>query len=119
MIGPLPVFLLYWLLVTALLAVAYPSRASAVGAIVVLASAWTLRVVLRRRVRRIAAASLPAESGGLRGSRDCDRAAREMLASGTPLSVRGLQVRLDLFALAPGGRPRHIAAAWGHDEVRA
>ncbi len=122
-IGPLPVFLLYWLLVTALLAVAYPSRASAVGAIVVLASAWTLRVVLRRRVRRIAAASLPAESGGLRGSRDCDRAAREMLASGTPLSVRGLQVRLDelnaaLVKIAPEGAPRPHHQAVGFESIR-
>ena len=30
-------------------------------------------------------------------------------------SLAGLQVRLDLFALAPGARPRHIAGAWGED----
>ena len=34
-------------------------------------------------------------------------------------ALAGLEIRLDLFALAPGRRPRHIAAAWGHDEVRA
>ncbi len=27
-------------------------------------------------------------------------------------SLQGLHVRLDLFALAPGRRPRHIADAW-------
>jgi putative endonuclease len=30
-------------------------------------------------------------------------------------SLAGLQVRLDLFALAPGARPRHIAGAWDDD----
>jgi putative endonuclease len=28
-------------------------------------------------------------------------------------SLSGLEPRLDLFALAPGTRPRHIADAWG------
>lgn len=39
--------------------------------------------------------------------------------AGRRKALAGLDIRLDLFALAPGGRPRHIAAAWGHDEVRA
>ena len=30
-------------------------------------------------------------------------------------SLQGLQVRLDLFALASGARPRHITGAWGGD----
>jgi putative endonuclease len=29
-------------------------------------------------------------------------------------SLRGLEVRLDLFVLAPGGGARHIPGAWGH-----
>jgi putative endonuclease len=28
-------------------------------------------------------------------------------------ALRGLEIRLDLFALAPGAGPRHIVAAWG------
>ena len=31
-------------------------------------------------------------------------------------SLAGLQVRLDLFALAPGAVPRHIAGAWGDEQ---
>jgi putative endonuclease len=35
-------------------------------------------------------------------------------------ALAALEPRLDLFVLAPGARPRHIAAAWGVDEgVRA
>ena len=41
------------------------------------------------------------------------RAARGLAARRRGLS--GLQIRLDLFALAPGARPRHIAGAWGDD----
>ncbi len=41
------------------------------------------------------------------------RAARALAARRK--SLAGLQVRLDLFALAPGARPRHIAGAWGDD----
>ena len=41
------------------------------------------------------------------------RAARALAARRRGLS--GLQIRLDLFALAPGARPRHIAGAWGDD----
>ena len=46
---------------------------------------------------------------------------RERLArAGANLAARqggagGLSVRLDLIALAPGRRPRHIPAAWGQD----
>ena len=29
-------------------------------------------------------------------------------------ALRGLDVRLDLFVLAPGAGPRHIPGAWGH-----
>ena len=29
-------------------------------------------------------------------------------------ALRGLRIRLDLFALAPGGGARHIEGAWGH-----
>ena len=29
-------------------------------------------------------------------------------------ALRGLEVRLDLFVLAPGGGARHIPGAWGH-----
>ena len=39
------------------------------------------------------------------------RAARAITAHRRGL--HGLQVRLDLFALAPGARPRHIRNAWG------
>lgn len=122
-IGPLPVFLLYWLLVSALLALAYPGRATAAGALVILASAWTLRAVLRRRVRRIAATSLPAESRRLPRSRDCDRAAREMLAPGTSLSLRGLQERLDelnaaLVNVSPERAPRPHHQAVGFSSIR-
>lgn len=39
--------------------------------------------------------------------------------AGRRKALKGLDIRLDLFALAPGGRPRHIVGAWGHDEVRA
>ena len=41
------------------------------------------------------------------------RAARALASRRRGLS--SLQVRLDLFALAPGARPRHIAGAWGDD----
>ena len=30
-------------------------------------------------------------------------------------SLSGLQIRLDLFVLAPGAGARHIAGAWGHE----
>jgi putative endonuclease len=38
------------------------------------------------------------------------RAARAVAARRT--SLRGLSVRLDLIAIAPGHRPRHVADAW-------
>ena len=41
------------------------------------------------------------------------RAARALASRRKSLSE--LQVRLDLFALAPNARPRHIAGAWGDD----
>ena len=41
------------------------------------------------------------------------RAARGL--AGRRKSLAGLQIRLDLFALAPNARPRHIAGAWGDD----
>jgi len=43
--------------------------------------------------------------------RDRLRRAAEALAS-RRRALNGLNVRLDLFALAPGGGPRHIADAW-------
>jgi putative endonuclease len=47
-----------------------------------------------------------------------------LLAAGTTLAARrrdlaGLFVRLDMVALAPGRRPRHIADAWGRWEDRS
>ncbi|HEX8568796.1 MAG TPA: YraN family protein [Caulobacteraceae bacterium] len=42
------------------------------------------------------------------------RAARALASRRT--SLTGLQIRLDLFALAPNARPRHIAGAWGDDQ---
>ena len=41
------------------------------------------------------------------------RAARSL--AGRRRALSDLQVRLDLFALAPGARPRHIADAWGDE----
>lgn len=46
-----------------------------------------------------------------------------MLAAGATLAARrrdlaGLFVRLDIVALAPGCRPRHIADAWGRTKDR-
>ncbi|MEO6341061.1 MAG: YraN family protein [Caulobacteraceae bacterium] len=41
------------------------------------------------------------------------RAAGEMLVAGRP-DLQKLSVRLDLIALAPGRRPRHIHDAWGY-----
>jgi putative endonuclease len=42
------------------------------------------------------------------------RAARAL--AGRRRGFAGVQVRLDLFVLAPGARPRHIAGAWGDDQ---
>ena len=41
------------------------------------------------------------------------RSAGEGLAARRP-DLQGLSVRLDLIALAPGRRPRHIPDAWGY-----
>ena len=41
------------------------------------------------------------------------RRAGEVLAAGRP-DLRNLSVRLDLIALAPGRRPRHIPDPWGY-----
>lgn len=44
------------------------------------------------------------------------RRAGEILAAGRP-NLRGLSVRLDLIALAPGRRPRHIPDPWGYSSA--
>jgi putative endonuclease len=34
-------------------------------------------------------------------------------------SLSGLSIRIDMVALAPGRRPRHIPDAWGHTSTRS
>jgi putative endonuclease len=64
-----------------------------------------VEVKRRRTLDEALAAVTPAQRDRL------VRAARGVAARRRGL--QGLQVRLDLFALAPGARPRHIRSAWG------
>jgi putative endonuclease len=77
--------------------------------------------LLARRGQTLAVVEVK-RRGNLQAARDAvtpDQRRRLIAAAGglarRRKSLAGLEVRLDLFVLAPGARPRHIAGAWGHE----
>jgi putative endonuclease len=69
-----------------------------------------VEVKRRRRLDEALAAVAPQQRRRLR------RAARALCGRRTDLA--GLDVRLDLIAIGPGGWPRHVPDAWPEDGAR-
>ena len=83
------------------------------GEIDLLAQRGTILAVVEVKTRGTIEAALAAVSATQQARL---RRAGEMLSAGRA-DLRGLSVRLDLIALAPGRRPRHIPDAWGYSGV--
>ncbi len=79
------------------------------GEIDILARKGALIVVVE--VKRRATMEAALQAIGWRQRESLRRAAENL--AGRSSSLRGLPVRLDLIALAPGRWPRHIRGAWG------